>query len=529
MHAFSHIPICFLSMAAGLVLSSTAISQRNIAIAPAIANEQRVALVIGNASYAVSPLRNSANDAADLAAALKGLGFTVLLRTNVTRRQMVESVREFGNRIKRGGVGFFYYAGHGIQSRGKNFLIPVDAQLQSESDLEFESMDANMVLSQMDDAGNRVNIVVLDACRDNPFARSFRSTSRGLAQMDSAKGSFLAYATSPGSVASDGAGRNGTYTKHLLESLKQPETRLEEVFKRVRLGVANETGNRQIPWDSSSVLGDFYFKLPAGETQHATLAPSTPAAPSPIDPAANERAFWESVKDSKNPNELRAYLEQYPHGLFAMLAQERLSSLQPPQIAIAVPSIADTRPPPVSGSIGAQQAIAQTTTGGEVLFVIEERFDIMPSEAIGTLVFNPKPRDDTNLDFTIVRSEIYRSTGFYAPTRLFQYDRDWFGRRGGSMEFVDTKGRKNLFHYESWPPGSYKVRVNVLLGRCRFRNCNDVHNDPDRAKGWRDIKDIDVQVAPGRRVNVFVSLTDAGMNIRQETVDEPFRRDRYAP
>ena len=233
-----------------------------LSAAQAQQTEQRVALVIGNASYKDSPLRNPVNDAKDIAETLKGLGFKVILRINSDRRQMIEAVREFGSSIKRGGVGLFYYAGHGVQSRGKNFLMPVGARIEGEGDLEFEAMDANMVLAQMDEAANRVNIVVLDACRDNPYTRSFRSANKGLAQMDSVKGSFIAYSTAPGSVAADGIGRNGTYTKHLLTSLRQSDTKIEEVFKRVRLEVARETGNKQIPWDSSSLLVDFYFSAP---------------------------------------------------------------------------------------------------------------------------------------------------------------------------------------------------------------------------------------------------------------------------
>jgi len=127
--------------------------------------EQRVALVIGNGAYKASPLKNPINDATDMAQALRDKGFQVILKTNASRRQMVESVRDFGNQIKRGGVGFFYYAGHGIQSKGRNYLVPVGVDVQSEADLEFETVDASMVLAQMDDAGNRVNIMVLDACR----------------------------------------------------------------------------------------------------------------------------------------------------------------------------------------------------------------------------------------------------------------------------------------------------------------------------------------------------------------------------
>ena len=284
--------------------------------------------MIGNSSYKDAPLKNPVNDATDIAAALRDLGFQVVLRTNANRRQMVEAVREFGSKLKKGGVGLFYFAGHGMQSRGRNFLMPVGAALEAEADLEFETVDANMVLAQMDEAGNRVNIVVLDACRNNPFVRSFRSASRGLAQMDAATGTFLAYATAPGSIAADGEGRNGIFTKHLLSSLKNQESRVEDVFKRVRVQVARETANKQIPWDLSSLTGDFYFR---SGTQVASMAPAATAIPVPADPAANDRAFWESVKDSERTDDLKAYLDKFPEGLFATVARTRLQSREATQ------------------------------------------------------------------------------------------------------------------------------------------------------------------------------------------------------
>ncbi len=331
-----------------LAFAGNVFAQRNLTVAPTPAIEQRVALVIGNSAYAESPLKNPTNDAADMAAALRGLGFQVILRANANRRQMVEAVREFGNQIKRGGVGFFYYAGHGVQSRGKNFLIPVGAQLESEADLEFETMDANIVLAQMDEASNRVNIVVLDACRDNPYTRSSRSASRGLAALDAARGSFLAFATAPGSVAADGDGRNGIYTKHLLASLREPDTRLEDVFKRVRLDVAKETGNRQIPWDSSSVLGDFYFRPPAGDVEVVSTAPSAAVTQS-ISPLAIELAYWQSIKDSTGADDYNAYLERYPSGQFSNLARSRIA-------AYRKSSSGEIRPSPIADSVADDRA-----------------------------------------------------------------------------------------------------------------------------------------------------------------------------
>jgi len=182
-----------------------------------------------------------------------------MLRTNLNRAQMRAAVREFGEALRRKEVGLFYFAGHGIESKGRNFLIPVAASLASEFELEDEAVDANAVLRAMEDAGNPTNILILDACRDNPFARSWRSGSRGLAPMNAPAGSFIAFATAPGSVAADGTGRNGTFTKHLLASLGHQDLDIDRVFTRVTAAVANETGRKQIHWKFSSLTGEFSF------------------------------------------------------------------------------------------------------------------------------------------------------------------------------------------------------------------------------------------------------------------------------
>ncbi|MBN2140358.1 MAG: SUMF1/EgtB/PvdO family nonheme iron enzyme [Desulfovibrionaceae bacterium] len=223
------------------------------------AKARKVALVIGNSDYATSPLKNPVNDAADMAKKLKQLGFDVVSKLNADKRTMVQAVDEFGGRLKGADVGLFYFAGHGMQIKGRNYLIPVKVHIASEADVEFEGLDAGRVLSRMESAGNRLSIVVLDACRDNPFARSFRSAEQGLAQMDAPTGSLIAYATAPGSVAADGSGRNGLYTQHLLRNMDVPGMGVERMFKNVRIGVLNDTGGKQTPWESSSLTGDFYF------------------------------------------------------------------------------------------------------------------------------------------------------------------------------------------------------------------------------------------------------------------------------
>jgi Caspase domain len=222
--------------------------------------ERRLALVIGNADYPFAPLRNSLNDARDFAAALKDSGFDVTILENAKLRDTRNALRDFGDRLKaQGGVGLFYYAGHGMQVKGRNYLIPVAAQIEREDEVEFESLDANQVLEKLDSAGNRFNIVILDACRNNPFARAFRSSTQGLAQMDAPSGAVVAFATSPGSVASDGAGRNGLYTQYLIENVQRPGLKIEEVFKQVRASVRRDSNGQQTPWESTSLEGDFYF------------------------------------------------------------------------------------------------------------------------------------------------------------------------------------------------------------------------------------------------------------------------------
>jgi len=228
------------------------------------AKKSRIALVIGNGAYKSSPLGNPVNDANDMAAALKNCNFRVMKSINASRRQMRKAIRKFGIEINKGAVGLFYYAGHGIQVDGENYLVPVNAEVYTEAEVEDECLKVSSVLRQMESAGNRLNIIILDACRDNPFGRSFRSSNMGLAKMDAPTGSILAYATAPGSIAADGVGRNGLYTSKLLKHMMETNLPIERVFKRVRIDVVTSSGKRQTPWESSSLMGDFYFNAKRG-------------------------------------------------------------------------------------------------------------------------------------------------------------------------------------------------------------------------------------------------------------------------
>jgi len=279
--------------------------------------EARTALVIGNASYPSAPLKNPVQDAKAMAEALRRCGFQVTLLENAARTRMVQALRDFGQTIQGGGVGLLYYAGHGMQVKGKNYLVPVDADLASEDEVPYNTLDADAVLAKMESARNRLNILILDACRNNPFARSFRSSAQGLAQMDAPAGSYIAFATSPGRTAADGAGSHGLYTQHLLDQLARPGIKVEDVFKRVRTGVMRDSQQQQVPWESSSITGDFYFVAGVGS--------ATDSAPSVS--SAVELAYWDSIKGSSNAADFQAYLSRYPGGHFADLARNRVAAL----------------------------------------------------------------------------------------------------------------------------------------------------------------------------------------------------------
>jgi hypothetical protein len=291
--------------------------------------------VIGNGTYTNAPsLKNPPNDATDMANALSNVGFTVEHGINLTQRQMKAMIRGFGQKVKGGGQGLFYFAGHGVQLRGRNYLIPVDADIRSEADIEDQGVDVNLVLGLMDEAGNGLNVVILDACRNNPFARSFRSAANGLAQVDAPTGTLIAYATAPGSIASDGQARNGLYTQELLRYMRTPGMSIEEIFKQVRIQVRSKTQGKQVPWESSSLTGDFYF---IGGREKAVPMPNIPAS-IPADASAMELSFWDSVKNSSEPEDFEAYLNQYPNGTFAVLARRRIQNLRAKSVANLPPN-----------------------------------------------------------------------------------------------------------------------------------------------------------------------------------------------
>lgn len=286
------------------------------------------ALLIGNAAYSMGPLDNPVNDATDFAKTLKEIGFETRVLTDQNQEAMMQAIRDFGERLKNNdGIGLFFFAGHGVQVDGENYLLPVGVPIRNEEEVKKNAVPANLVLRYMEDSKNRVNVVVLDACRNNPFIKTRSLKSRGLAPMDAPSGSLIAFSTAPGTEALDGIGRNGLYTKHLMANAKVPGLTVEQVFKRTREAVELESeriaGRRQSPREESSLKGaDMYFVPP-------------PHGKGGVDEAAVELAYWNSIANSESSADFESYLLQYPNGKFAELAKNRLQAIKSRRSTIA--------------------------------------------------------------------------------------------------------------------------------------------------------------------------------------------------
>jgi len=220
----------------------------------------RIALIIGNSKYPDSPLTNPFNDANAMGKELKALGFDAQVLLDSNLKDLASAIQAYSGRIaKSKAVGLFYYAGHGVQLAWRNYLIPVDANIDRVDDIPKQTFELNNMLLALNKAQNPMNIIILDACRDNPFGKKLPTEQKGLSQFDAPNNSLLCYATAPGNVASDGAGANGLFTENLLREMRDPEAKIEDVFKRVRLKVRLASKGQQIPWESTSLEEDFYF------------------------------------------------------------------------------------------------------------------------------------------------------------------------------------------------------------------------------------------------------------------------------
>jgi hypothetical protein len=299
--------------------------------------DKRVAFVVGNGAYKnVAPLPNPAADAKSMAKVLRNVGFDVVEGTNLTRDKMTERLLEFGKKAEGADVALFFYAGHGIALNGTNYLLPVDADIKSEMDVKLGSaVNVDVTLEQtMADA--KVKLVFLDACRDNPFASKIKSNSptrslsvqQGLAEMKSGEGTLIAFATGPGQTALDGeVGTNSPFTRALMANIASPGVEIQQAMTKVRAQVNEETNKNQLPWGHTNLIGSVYLNPAPAAPGAAVEAPNTPVVTtSPVSEV--ELEFWRSIKDSNKPEELNAYLTNYPNGTFKALALARIASLQ---------------------------------------------------------------------------------------------------------------------------------------------------------------------------------------------------------
>ncbi len=301
---------------------------------PLAASAQRVALVVGNAAYTDRPLRNPVNDAQLMQTTLRELGFEVQVATDVDRRGLLGALRDFEARARGAEVALFYFAGHGAQVGGANYLIPLNAPIRSETDVPDEAVDASSVLRRIEEGRARVGLVILDACRDNPYPGANRSTARGLARMSVPTGTIVAYATAPGSTAEDGSGDNGTYTAALARYLATPGLDIKEVFDRTAQEVERVTNGKQRPREEVGLRGRFVLR----EGAAAAVAIGDPQSLSSTLPQADdpERDVWELAKRRDNATSYDAYLRAYPQGRFATAARAALDGLRPGSSGMAV-------------------------------------------------------------------------------------------------------------------------------------------------------------------------------------------------
>lgn len=344
---------------------------------PAIAKaERRIALVIGNSNYRnVTPLDNPRNDAVLMADTLVSLGFELVggaAQIDLDKEQFDRVLQSFGGRVPGADVSLFYYAGHGVQIRGSNYLVPVDANPVREADALLQMVDVSIVLRQMEGSGTKLNLVILDACRNNPFGdRALRSAGRGLAQMQAPEGTLISYATQPGNVAIDGTDGHSPFTRALASTVQRAGLDIFQTFNEVGLAVKRSTGGTQQPWVSSSPIdGSFYFSGPAKTGEAPPQAQNT---------SESERA-WNSIKDTQNIAVLEDFVQHFGSSFYASVARARILDLKAKEVATATRQPSEPQPgfppsmqgahPKLLGRFGNWEAYAASIDGKKLCFAL---------------------------------------------------------------------------------------------------------------------------------------------------------------
>ena len=388
------------------------------------------ALVIGNSKYKNTPLRNPVNDAQGMADVLKSAGFGVTLGLELTQDGIRDAIRAYSESLaKTKAIGLFYFAGHGAQLAWRNYLIPVDADIVNTEELRTRGVDVNSLIEGIKRAGNPMNLIILDACRDNPFGSSSRVDQKGLSQLDAPPGTLLAYATAPGNTAIDGEGANGLYTEHLLREIRVPEAKVEDVFKRVRLGVRRRSNGLQVPWESTSLEEDFWF-IPPKELKKLAEAEIEREF-------KQELALWERIQNATQPEPLEDYLRRYPSGRFTELAQLQLDHVLAKLGEKKVKAVSAPENPYTKGTATANTA-----------FKIGDRYTYRRMDILTKLEINtPYTLRVTHIADNDV---IYNNGG--KVTDLLGNNRKWAGNiwtvnQTVPTEFIVGKRWKTRFHF----------------------------------------------------------------------------------
>jgi hypothetical protein len=471
----------------------------------------KIALVIGNSRYKDSPLKNPANDAKAIAAALKSVGFGVNVLLDAPRSTLTSAVDGYVKELAaKKCVGLFYYAGHGIQLAWKNYMLPVDMDIDSITDVQKQGVEVHSLMEGLTRAGNALNVIILDACRDNPFGSLKGADQKGLSQMDAPPSTLLAYATSPGNVASDGEGANGLYTESFLREMKVPEAKLEDVFKRVRLAVRRQSKGAQIPWESTSLEEDFWF-IPPKTLKQASEQERSRAF-------AVELALWEKIQQATTPEPFEDYLRRYPNGDFSELAQLQLDR--------------------ILARLGEKKIAIQTSEGNpytkgsanaNVAYKVGDRYEIRVLDAL-TKIEQRKIVLDT---VKVTDNEVHFSTGLvtdFLGNQLATPDgRRFSGNQSLPLEYAVGKRWSTRFNIY-FPKGATAVaeqdgrivareRITVPAGtfeafRLEFlgRIYTPQGVQSSRLTAWRDPVTVRVPIAREQVVNIGSRIVFAERN-----------------
>ena len=452
----------------------------------------QAALVIGNAAYAQSGLVNPTNDAKAMHTLLDKAGFSVDLQLDASRTAMLEAIERFGKRVQSSDtkLAVFYYAGHGAQLDWRNYLLPVNAAVSSATAMKADCIDLGQVLDHFVKAqrkgAEKTFVVILDACRDNPFGITFKPQNKGLSQFDAPVGSLLAYATAPGNVASDGAGKNGLYTENLMKELSRPDVRIEDALKRVRLNVRLSSGGEQIPWESTSLESDvFIFPHTAPKLSEEELERQI----------EDEVAHWNRIKTARRAEDWIEYLRKFPNGRFSEIAQARLNRLLAAQEKRQSPSAAKPKDGGASGELAD----------------LKEGEAFVPAETLAAVSHNPYSagrfplgRKYTVGDFYILRNSdlltgVVENTFQNRVTRVDE-DNDRVEMNHGKLVF-DLMGNTVEYRDNKADVPQQFFPVELQVGK-RWTSLNSVELKSGRHAGDTKRIEMDVRIQAREKIRV---------------------------